>query len=127
MDWHPSIRAQWGTMTHSSSPERAPTDTKNLADLYRASPARLEQYRGPPRGGGVPGSWYGRTRPPHLLVGDRQPGRRPHVTGVGALWVDGTFWFETGEHTRKGRNLASDPRCTLSVATHASISSSKAR
>jgi Pyridoxamine 5'-phosphate oxidase len=41
----------------------------------------------------------------------------PHVTGIGALWVDGAFWFETGEHTRKGRNLVRDPRCTLSVAT----------
>jgi hypothetical protein len=41
----------------------------------------------------------------------------PHVTGVGALWVDGAFWFETGERTRKGRNLARDPRCTLSLAT----------
>ncbi|HZP28633.1 MAG TPA: pyridoxamine 5'-phosphate oxidase family protein [Acidimicrobiia bacterium] len=40
----------------------------------------------------------------------------PHVTGVGALWVDGAFWFETGKTTRKGRNLARDPRCTLSVA-----------
>jgi PPOX class probable F420-dependent enzyme len=42
----------------------------------------------------------------------------PHVTGVGALWVDGCFWFETGPRTRKGRNLARDPRCSLSVATH---------
>ena len=42
----------------------------------------------------------------------------PHVTGVGALWVDGSWWFETGRTTRKGRNLARDPRCTLSVATH---------
>jgi PPOX class probable F420-dependent enzyme len=41
----------------------------------------------------------------------------PHVTGVGALWVDGAFWFETGATTRKGRNLARDPRCSLSVAT----------
>ncbi|HEX3090430.1 MAG TPA: pyridoxamine 5'-phosphate oxidase family protein [Ilumatobacteraceae bacterium] len=41
----------------------------------------------------------------------------PHVTGIGTLWVDGAFWFETGEGTRKGRNLARDPRCTLSVAT----------
>jgi hypothetical protein len=42
---------------------------------------------------------------------------RPHVTGLGVLWVDDAFWFETGETTRKGRNLARDPRCTLSVAT----------
>jgi hypothetical protein len=42
----------------------------------------------------------------------------PHVTGIGALWVDGAFWFETGERTRKAKNLARDPRCALSVATH---------
>src|SRR6266849_9050475 len=42
----------------------------------------------------------------------------PHVTGIGALWVDGAFWFETGDRTRKAKNLARDPRCTLSVATH---------
>src|SRR5580658_11188660 len=30
----------------------------------------------------------------------------PHVTGVGALWVDGSFWFETGERSVKGKNLA---------------------
>jgi len=42
----------------------------------------------------------------------------PHVTGVGALWFDGSFWFETGERTLKGRNLAHDPRCSLSLATN---------
>lgn len=41
---------------------------------------------------------------------------RPHVTGVGAQFHDGAFWFETGESTRKGRNVARDPRVTLSVA-----------
>lgn len=45
------------------------------------------------------------------------PDGRPHVTGIGALWVDDAFWFETGVGTRKGRNLARDPRCSLSVAT----------
>jgi hypothetical protein len=45
-------------------------------------------------------------------------GGSPHVTGIGALWVDGAFWFETGQATRKGKNLARDPRCTLCVATH---------
>jgi PPOX class probable F420-dependent enzyme len=44
------------------------------------------------------------------------PDGSPHVTGVGALWADGCWWFETGRNTRKGRNLARDPRCTLSVA-----------
>ena len=41
----------------------------------------------------------------------------PHLTGIGALWVNGTFWFETGDRTLKARNIERDPRCTLSVAT----------
>lgn len=38
------------------------------------------------------------------------------MTGVGATWVDHVFSFQTGDHTRKARNLARDSRCTLSVA-----------
>ena len=44
------------------------------------------------------------------------PDGSPHVTGVGAIWADGSWWFETGRNTRKGRNLGRDPRCSLSVA-----------
>src|SRR6202042_2424013 len=40
----------------------------------------------------------------------------PHVTAVGALWVDGTFWFQTGAGTRKGRNVARDRRCSVAVS-----------
>jgi hypothetical protein len=40
-----------------------------------------------------------------------------HVTSVGALWHEGSFWFQTGERTRKAKNVARDPRCTVSVAT----------
>ena len=39
-----------------------------------------------------------------------------HVTAVGAMWVDGTFWFQTGAHTRKARNVSRDPRCSLAVS-----------
>ena len=39
----------------------------------------------------------------------------PHVTPVGALWLDGTFWFQTGG-THKAGNLARDPRCSVSVS-----------
>ena len=45
------------------------------------------------------------------------PDGRPHVTGIGAEWAHGAFWFETGRTTRKGRNLARDPRCTMSLST----------
>lgn len=40
----------------------------------------------------------------------------PHVTAVGALWQDGSFWFQTGAGTRKGRNVARDPRCSIAVS-----------
>jgi hypothetical protein len=38
---------------------------------------------------------------------------------VGALWVDDAFYFSSGPGTRKSRNLAADPHCVLTVATHA--------
>jgi len=40
----------------------------------------------------------------------------PHVTAVGALWLDGSFWFQTGSGTRKGRNVARDARCSIAVS-----------
>ena len=43
----------------------------------------------------------------------------PHVTAVGALWLDGAFWFQTGAGTRKGRNVARDPRCSIAVSRSA--------
>lgn len=39
----------------------------------------------------------------------------PHLTAVGAVWLDGTFWFQTGD-TRKGRNVERDPRCSLALS-----------
>jgi len=35
----------------------------------------------------------------------------PHVTAVGALWLDGTFLFQTGGGTRKARNVERNSRC----------------
>jgi hypothetical protein len=40
----------------------------------------------------------------------------PHVTAVGALWVNGSFWFQTGSGTRKGRNVTRDRRCSIAVS-----------
>jgi hypothetical protein len=40
----------------------------------------------------------------------------PHVTAVGALWLDGSFWFQTGSGTRKAHNVAHDPRCSIAVS-----------
>ena len=40
----------------------------------------------------------------------------PHVTAVGALWLDGSFWFQTGSGTRKSRNVARDQRCSIAAS-----------
>jgi hypothetical protein len=93
-------------------------DATNLADLYQTPlldwgriATRLEQGVTQAPGSGGP------DRHTSWLATINVDGT-PHVTGVGALWVDGAFWFETGDGTRKAKNLARDPRCTLSVATH---------
>jgi hypothetical protein len=93
-------------------------ETKNLAELYELPPidwATIESRlaRGVTQ---APGSG-GPDRHTSWLATINRDGS-PHVTGVGAIWFDGGFWFETGEQTRKGRNLARDQRCSLSLATH---------
>jgi len=35
---------------------------------------------------------------------------------VGALWVDGRFYFTSGPGTQKSRNLAANPSCALAMA-----------
>jgi hypothetical protein len=44
-----------------------------------------------------------------------RPDGRPHVAGVGALWLDGSLYFTSGDMTRKSRNLAENPSCAISV------------
>src|SRR3954453_4784410 len=39
-----------------------------------------------------------------------------HMTAVGAMWIDGTYWFQTGAKTVKARNVARDPRSSIGVA-----------
>ena len=45
-----------------------------------------------------------------------RPDGRPHAAGVGALWLDGRFYFTSGPGTRKSRNLAANPNCAISVS-----------
>jgi hypothetical protein len=51
----------------------------------------------------------------HWLATARPDGR-PHVAGVGALWMDDGFYFTAGPGTRKARNLAANPECVISVS-----------
>lgn len=90
-------------------------NAKNLADLYGLPLVEWQRVEA-------------RLASPEQLAGPDEPDHRswlatvnpdgsPHLTGLGPLWASGSFYFTTGEHTRKGRNLARDPRCTLGVST----------
>jgi hypothetical protein len=50
----------------------------------------------------------------HFLSTTRPDGR-PHVTGVGALWSDGELYIVSGDQTRKSKNLAANPACSIAV------------
>jgi len=47
-----------------------------------------------------------------------RPDGRPHVMPLGVLWVDGACYFTAGAATRKAQNLARNPHCVITVATH---------
>jgi nitroimidazol reductase NimA-like FMN-containing flavoprotein (pyridoxamine 5'-phosphate oxidase superfamily) len=81
-------------------------DFKNL-DMYGAEPIPWTRALRQLEAGDSKGStWLATTR----------PDGRPHVAGIGAIWVDGTFYFVSGAGTRKSRNLAENPHCVLSVS-----------
>lgn len=90
---------------------------RNLADLYGLPLLDWPRIEAHLEGGLTQAPGTGGPNRHTCWLATINPDGSPHVTAVGALWVDGAFWFETGEHTRKGRNIARDPRCTLSVAT----------
>jgi len=91
--------------TKARTPKAQEPTHKNL-DIYGAKPIPwsrvLRQLGSNPQGT----FWLATTR----------PGGRPHVAGVGALWVDGKIYFVSGTRTRKSRNLAANPECAFSVS-----------
>ena len=50
----------------------------------------------------------------HFLTTVRPDGR-PHVAAVGALWIDGKFYFTSGDGTRKSQDLAQRDECVIAV------------
>ena len=49
------------------------------------------------------------------FLGAVDPDGTPHAAGVGALWLDDELYFTSGSETRKSRDLAANPGCTVSV------------
>ncbi len=88
-------------------PEREPVETTNL-DRYGHAPLPWSR----PHDllvGSVPGPEV-----PMFLSTTRRDGR-PHTTGIGALWHAGDLYFTSNPETRKSRNLAENPACTVAM------------
>ena len=92
-------------------------DAKNLADLYGAPLIEWSRIESRLAEGFTQAPNTGGPNRHTCWLTTVNPDGSPHVTAVGALWHEGSFWFETGGTTRKGKNIARDPRCALSVAT----------
>src|SRR5215813_1811723 len=50
-----------------------------------------------------------------FFLGTVRPDGRPHSAPVGAIWHEGYIYFVSGAGTRKARNLAANPACTISI------------
>ena len=81
-------------------------DQKNL-DIYGSEPIPWSRALAQLEAGGSNGSFW--------LATSGADGR-PHVTALGALWVDGIIYFTSGSGTRKSRNLGQNPECNISVS-----------
>ena len=96
----------------TSSTKIEPTQTTNL-DIYGNPPLEWQRVidaldRIGERHYADPGSrfWLATTRPDGAS----------HLMAVGIVWDSGRFYLSTGAGTQKGRNLAHDPRCMVSIA-----------
>jgi len=86
--------------------ELRPTETTNL-DRY--GDAELEWSRAHDALAGVPSPGI-----THFL-GTCRPDGTPHSAGIGAQWLAGDLYFTSSPAARKARDLAVNPRCTISV------------
>ena len=51
----------------------------------------------------------------NTVLGTVLPDGRPHAAGVGAMWIDDAWYIVSGPGTRKSRNIANNPACTLTA------------
>ena len=90
----------------------APRETKNL-DIYGNPPLEWKRVIDALNGTGDLEVGDSASR---FWIATTRPDGRPHMAAVGIVWDDGTFYLSTGARTQKGKNLAHDPRCTVSIA-----------
>jgi hypothetical protein len=86
--------------------DRTPAEMTNL-DRYGDSALDWNRAREALAAGPAGGAFF---------IGTIGPHGRPHAAGAGALWLDGDLYFVSGPETRKSRNLAANPACTVSAS-----------
>ncbi|CAA9545984.1 MAG: Pyridoxamine 5'-phosphate oxidase [uncultured Thermomicrobiales bacterium] len=91
--------------------DHAPVETTNLgpAELTAMEWSLPRDLLAAPPPPDTPGGHH-----PSYLVTVR-PNGRPHATRVGARWHEGNIYFLSGPGTRKSRNLAVNPACTIAM------------
>jgi pyridoxine/pyridoxamine 5'-phosphate oxidase len=81
----------------------------------RASRPNLPDYGIENEGELLPWSWAQEklSKERNYFIATTCPDGRPHLTVVWGLFLDDQFLFSTGRATRKGKNLAENPRCAI--------------
>jgi general stress protein 26 len=83
--------------------------TKNLADLYHLDPIPWSRALEALEHGKIAGNQT-------AYLATTRPDGRPHLAGVGAIWAEDRVWVVSGPGTRKSRNLAERPTCSISMS-----------
>jgi hypothetical protein len=91
--------------------DQAPVETTNLGHAEDTAIAwsRVRDVLTAPSPPDHPGGYF----PSYLST--VRPDGRPHATGVGVRWYDGDLYILSGPGTRKSRNLAANPSCTIAM------------
>ena len=91
-------------------------EAKNLAELYDLPTLEWEPIAAKLAAGYTQAPGTGGPNRHTTWIATIDADGSPNVNGIGSLWLDGEFIFETGRTSRKGRNLERDPRCTISLS-----------
>jgi len=86
--------------------ESAPTETTNL-DRYGDAELPWSRARDALAGEPTPDITH--------FLGTCRPDGTPHAAGIGAQWLAGDLYFTSSPAARKARDLAVNPRCTISA------------
>ena len=90
-------------------PNREPIETTNLDTIYGSQTIPWSRPRDLLAAGAL-------GTDVSVFLGTVRPDGRPHAAGIGAAWHDGDLYFQCGPETRKARNIAANPACTISAS-----------